>query len=1458
MGTLTPAHRPLWLPGRPKRRLIRRPDLRDLATPRLSGAVLDRDEIDYDLLRTVRAWRTFEPDTDAQIRYFMWELAQKNPGEELAHFYKAVRFVRLRRVPRYMRQQGSGVGRPGIGQMSYVLSALREQGALFTQMVVKTPEVPLVYAYGVQAVGDTPEEAQENCDQAYAALCGLLDGTFQQLEYGGLTLVEGESIARHSAGWNQIAVARGRPMPTGEAVGASALLDGNRTDVEQTHNQMESFLRGMSELPGGFMLNLITTPVSIDEMTLAWGNIAARLSSVASEVHGAKSFNFGMAIPLAMGHGTGEGTSASHSTSHGRGESIADGTSHSLGVTAGESVSDSISTSHTEGTSQSISEGVSASHSVGVSESVAHGTTQGVSESQSVSHGVSESQSISQGISESASQSAGHSLSASESVGQSASESFSQGTSTGTSESLGQSTSTSMSQGVSETNSHSMSLSESQSISQGVSESHSQSESVTASQSTGTNVGQSTSVSEGASVSEGTSLTTSHGTSLSQSVSLSQAVSDTLSEALSRTNGSSFSGGLLGIGGSGTVSSGETSTAGTGTTETAGTGLTGGSTETVGVGTTQTAGLSQTIGSSSSVGASSSQGLSQGLSVGNTIGASQSVGQSIGATEGVGTSHATSLSQGLSQGVSHTAGVSASQSASQGVSAGTSASQSVGTGQSYTEGIAVGSTASTGASVGSNASSSASVGQSASTSQTHATGTSVSDTTGTSRTVGASTSASDTVGSGRTVGQSLSQSETVGQSASTGQNRATADAYMVAMSRQASQSGSFGVVPSAGLSISKQTLDAGKEMIASVIREQMKRYIDGVEGGAYLYQMFLIGPDKETIAAGAALLKAAFWGPGNANDRVGQPFHVLTEFDEDERRRLLEHARAFTSDRSREERIELIEAYRFSSYATVGELSAFARPPVAENLGLLAVHDSAPVMAMPDNRAARELMLGRVFNGERGRVSKMSFGIDSDEITHVLVAGSTGAGKTQTTLKLMSELTQVTRKIVDPPSPGRPLGNTRQVPASVLAIDWMRNMRHLGSIVEPISVDPTTGEKRGRYQFFSVRDTRIGGFRWNPLHVPDATMSPVEWLNAMSDNMVASWNLGEFGRSLISEYLDRLYRANRLEPFVLRPEKIDPGTGQVLRPAIVLDPVDRSTLPPTAIGTDEVTGDPVANVYTYPELSRLIGVQHLAVICAAELEAAATVEGGRAGTSMRDRLQSLWRRVQYFAPGGQMEDLIACDTDLTAPSTLVLSDLIDPDRGLVTVIETDGLDLANRRFVLGSVLLAMYRVGLHRGEGYFNQGGQGAGLFCVLEEAHELFGSKGEDEDAFSASTRTALYESMHRRIRAIGARLIDVVQNPGDVPDSITSNTSTVIVHRLSSKADRECIMNLLNWSNQVGQQQREFRYLGELGVGQAIIRLQPRNNWLEAAPIQIQVEPAVLGHVTDNHLAAWAARRG
>ena len=1291
--------------------LFRRPDFRNLVIPRLSGMPLEGSEIDYDELVIHRSWRSYEQGKSDEVRYFMFELSQKNPGETLFSptFFKAIRMIRLTRVPRYLRQSSSQAG-PNLvfEQMRDVLAALREQGSLFINLIAKSPQLPLIFAYGVQGVGSTQEEAQRMADEAFAVLDFQLSGTYQQLMYKPISVVEGELISRYQSEWNHLAMGRGRPLPTGSTVGTASLLDGNRTDVESSNNQLESFIRGMSDK--SFVLSLVTVPLSPAEIAFSWRNLTQKLSEVKSEINGQRSVSAGVAFPLVMGTSDGNNAGATHSAG------TNSGVNHSAGIsdstTNGTSRADGVSQSFTAGTNSSTAEGVNHSTSLGTNQSTTHGTnsstTQGTSST--ITDGTSHSTSLANGTS----------------------------TSHGVTDSSGTSASTAKSVSDSWNTSTGQNLSNSQTNTSGTSQSQ--------------------------------------GTSTSQTLGQSDTTGTSASAASTSTSGNNVSGGVLGTGG--------------GTTSSSGTSATNGSSA------AHTTSISQTGGSSTDN--SVSQSVANGVTTGTSN--TQGVGGGTSTTQTTGTNNSTSISDTTGTNRTSTIGDS------------TSRSVAIGTNNSTTQGV----------------------------SQSSTSGTSASETNGTSNTKTEGLSSANQNGTNAT--NSTSNSKTAGTSASDGTNSGVSDAWAMAYSRSFASSGSLAVAPSFGVSVSRQTFDAAKESIGNMLDAQLRRYNEGLKSGAFLYQMFLVCPDRETLVGGAGLLKSAFWGAGESSDQLPQPFHTITNFKNDEKDRLLSHAVAFTSYRKREEVIELIEPFKYSSYLTPTEAAAFTHPPVVEGPGLLAVHDSMPVMRMPMDRQSAEIQLGHIVNGERGIVSDIKFGISIEDLKgHALIAGVTGSGKTTTLMKLLSDAVKIERQIVDLPTIERPYAVNRTVRASVLGLDWMRNMRNLASMPELTN--------SGRFKFYSLMKPELGQFRWNPLEVPAQGMTTYEWLNAQADNFTSSFNLGEFGRSLIAEYLTTLYSVNRLKPHDIIGEIIDPLTGAVLRPGLTLPAIPEDQFPQSAFTYQN--GEKIVNAFTYTDLSRCVSIGHLAALVMVKIEEAATPEGAKlGGMQMRERLQSLWRRIQYFEPNGQYGKMLGHDIDLKNRTCISVTDLIDPERGLVTILETDGLDFGARRLILGSVLLAIYRYGLHHGDGIFDHNGKGPGCFVVMEESHELFGDAGSGEDAFSAETRTALYEGMFRRVRALGLRLIPVAQQPSTLPEAVTANVNTVFIHKVRADEDRKKVFSLLNWSNNIGQQMREYRYIGELPTGYCIARMDAKEDYTESAPVQFKTEPPVLSNVSDQYL--------
>lgn len=1391
MSLLLPSRRPLSLPGTAKR-LLRRPDARGLLHGDPSGYPLTNDEVDYDDLNILRAWRIYHEDTPGEVKYFCYELEQTDPFAPTETYFKAVRLVRLTRVPRYLRNTGSHSGHM-FTQMRDVLVGLREKRVLFVNLIAKSPVLPLVFAYGVQGTGDTLAEAMAIADEAYAALSINLDGTYQQLEYAPLKFEEAETLARYQAEWGHVSMARGRPMPQGIALGSSAILDGNRTDVENTNNQLESFIRGMGDR--SFMLSLVTVPLTPAQMTKAWDDVTVKLSAARSDQSGSRGVSAGIALPLGMGMAHGDTTGSSHGVTDTTGTGTSDGVSASLAHGLTVSSSDTVGRADTVVSSDSLS--TSSGTSEGTSTTLGQSTTQtdGVNTSMGQSGTYTESQGLSQG--ESLTQSAGQSESVSQSQGVSRTDSF--GHAVGVSQSEGLTNTVSMSRGLS------------------VSEGQSLSNTMTA----GTNWMDSATQSMTAGQTAADSFSQSAGENLNQSWSLGTDSSNSVNDNVSQSDTNAVNGGIPGFL-QGNV--GQNLGVGQGSGYSAGSNM----------------GLSQSAGGSNSMTAGSSLSTNLGVTTGIGESLGGSLSQAVGASSSVGTSESLTYGQSLASSHTNTVSESASEAVAFGQNLTAGASQGVNTGLAYGQnqgsnlGQSVGQTQSAGIGTSSALASGASLAQSASD------GRSASLTSAQAIAQGITNSTSHTEGT------AASQTATSGTAAALSRQSAMSDAWQVAMSRQATQTGSLGVVPTFSAQFSKNTYDEAKRIVGDLLEEQAKRYLDGIEGGGYLYQLFLVTPDRETLIGASSLLKSAFWGSGGKSERLTAPFHTVIIDDPEEAKRLITHAAAFSSYRKREPVSELIEPYYYSSFATTGEVSAFCHPPTSEASGLQAQTDSMPVLAMPSNRRTRDIYLGHIINGERGRVSDARFGVDLSELTHVLIQGVTGLGKTTTAMRLMEQAVRLEREIVSAPTAENPQVSVTTARAGLLVLDWMANARKLAQVVPA-----------DRFQLFSVSNPDLGAFRFNPLEIPHPDMDPGQWLGSQADNLASSFGLGQYGRSILSELLDALYSANRLVDTVLRPAVVDELTGQVLRPAIVLPAVNPADLPAGATAYD-AAGNAFANVYTCSELSRLVGLPHVAVLVATKVEEAATAEGARLyGTEMRNRLQSVWRRIQYYAPGNPLSAMVTPDPSLTQRECLGVRDIIDPDRGLVTVIETDGLDVENRRVVLGSVMLAVYRYGLQAGNGCYDHGGKGPGTFIVLEEAHELLGEAGESEDRDSAIMRTALYESLFRRARATGLRLVVMTQNCGQIPAAITSQTTTVFIHRTYDDNDRKRVFSLLNWSNMIGQQQREWRYLGEMPRGYCIVRLDARESYLESAPVQILVDPPALPDVSNDTLRTLAQRK-
>lgn len=622
----------------------------------------DEDDETYDMNDIIIRNTSIDVKNGA-LQYLLFEFDKETkPGSgKYDHIYKAIKLVKLKRVPKkdltlasFLQMQEGVITGYYESQVNYI--------QIFAN-ILKPQRLGLIFAYGCQGIStDSMEEAMEDADLQMAAVERGITGTFRTLEYTDLTPEDARWIFEKLGNMNSLRVIRGVPSAkkTNGRGTQSNFMTTSTADVEE---QSEEFLLGMDVYE--YLLVLTATSIDMDVISRWKESFLKEATYWASLQTGQKSMSFGLSMPMVYAanigssEGWGSNTGQSFGENWSKSTSTSDGTS--FGVSNSESHGTSSSTSHSIGTSQSTgtSHGSSVGSNVGKSAGNSYG--QNVGYSNGASSGTNSSYGSSVNLS--------HGTGSSENVGVSTNESQGWGTSHGTS--------SGKSYSVSDGTSHSTSSSTSSGGSSSWSSSHTHSEgnssgtsdnvggSLTilgagANASTGTTTGftssdsNSSSVGGGSSwstssgVSNGTSHTVSNGTSTSTSSSTSQnnsnglgnsyglgsSISDSISGGVSNSSGSSFSQNTgSSIGNSFSANLGTSLGASKGLSDS--TSVSNGISESTGTST----GISNSVSSGTS--SSTSHSLSNGTSTGHSI------GQSIGSSISGGTSRGTSSSMGM-------------------------------------------------------------------------------------------------------------------------------------------------------------------------------------------------------------------------------------------------------------------------------------------------------------------------------------------------------------------------------------------------------------------------------------------------------------------------------------------------------------------------------------------------------------------------------------------------------------------------------------------------------------------------------------------------------------------------------------------------------------------------------------------------------------------------------------------
>jgi len=622
---------------------------------------VNRTEYGTDL-NVLNASIEYSPNGD-HAKYLLFELDITDKTGEVRRVYKAIRLLRILRLPAIMKQALSFM------QMhQQLLAGVWERGLNMVTIManmIKPVSLGFLFLYGVQGIAETQSEAKKAADMDYAALSGLLRGTYRTMEFRALTHEEAEWLRDKIHGMKHLSVMRGLPKARPGGVDAGNRGIGNENISPEAQDTTEEFIAGMSDRE--YVIQVMSTPVS-EEVLRTWlTKTAKHMTYWEGLSEGSKSINFGISLPMIfmanLGASDGWNSGTNSSENIGTAETLTEGDSFTRSVSQSDTFTQAVGRTDSVSLSDSVSESLGVSTTTGISETL--GVSEGMTDSVSESQGWGTSESVGIGQSESLGRSAslGDSITYGRSEGQSESSGFSEGQTQGTtdsfSENVGLSASEGASTGVNQGSNRTGSEGSGVNISAGADALVAE---VNGGMSVNTSVGMGTS--EG--VSDGLSRTA------GDSVGLGTSLANSASQSFGASSGQSTSEGTSEAMGQ-TQSFGESQ--GWGVSQSRGNSVS----ESFGVtrGSAVSQSWSESVGRSESVGVS--QGQSKGTSVGNSVAVSdtQSLSKSVGRTysEGVSTSRGTTDSWGRSEGISN--GI------SRGFSQGTSSNMGVGPSLSF-------------------------------------------------------------------------------------------------------------------------------------------------------------------------------------------------------------------------------------------------------------------------------------------------------------------------------------------------------------------------------------------------------------------------------------------------------------------------------------------------------------------------------------------------------------------------------------------------------------------------------------------------------------------------------------------------------------------------------------------------------------------------------------------------------
>lgn len=315
----------------------------------------------------------------------------------------------------------------------------------------------------------------------------------------------------------------------------------------------------------------------------------------------------------------------------------------------------------------------------------------------------------------------------------------------------------------------------------------------------------------------------------------------------------------------------------------------------------------------------------------------------------------------------------------------------------------------------------------------------------------------------------------------------------------------------AGLAVTRQTLDAQREIIARTLEQQKERLRIGLDTGFFRCQTVLMTPDEWLLErlAGAAL---AAWREEDV---------VIPAFVRAGDELLWQHALHFSLDPRPSGSVfgDLLHGQGL----TTNEIAPLVHPVRVEGRGGVSTTQRPWPAILGMTNQPGEVELGRQISPTTGQTTDCIYRLARNDLLHLVAVGASGSGKSNSALWTISQMLNRWR---EDPATGQP----QPVPTTG---GWHTVVPDGRPAVGVTVLDPTGEWRRlaqfvlnDEFHFYSLTNPHFHGLGFNPVAIPSPYITPAAWISILSKRWALAYATGGGGVALLRRVLRELYTAH--------------------------------------------------------------------------------------------------------------------------------------------------------------------------------------------------------------------------------------------------------------------------------------------------------------------------------------------